>query len=88
MNYRRVALIFTLTIMVIMLALPFVVRADEPATAPAAAAAPAVTDALTLGGPPLALSRTSPPGRPGKPTLVELLTRWATTKSPSTLPGP
>jgi Amt family ammonium transporter len=38
-NHRRLALIFTLTIMVIMLALPLLARADEPAgTAPAASA--------------------------------------------------
>jgi Amt family ammonium transporter len=36
-NHRRVALIFTLTIMVIMLALPLLARADEPAGAAPAA---------------------------------------------------
>ena len=73
MNYRRVALIFTLTIMVIMLALPFVVRADEPATAPAAAAAPAVTDAPDPGGTTTGSVKDITAKEPGKPVLAEIM---------------
>ena len=72
MNYRRVALIFTLAIMVIMLALPFVVRAEEPATAPAAAAAPAVTDAPDPGGTATGSVKDITAKEAGKPTLVEI----------------
>ena len=72
MNYRRVALIFTLTIMVIMLALPFVVRADEPATAPAAAAAPAVIDAPDPAGTTTGTVKDITAKEPGKPVLAEI----------------
>ena len=72
MNYRRVALIFTLTIMVIMLALPFVVRADEPATAPAAAAAPAVADAPDPAGATTGTVKDITAKEAGKPVLAEI----------------
>ena len=72
MNYRRVALIFTLTIMVIMLALPLVVRADEPATAPAAAAAPAVIDAPDPAGTATGTVKDITAKEPGKPVLAEI----------------
>ena len=73
MNYRRVALIFTLAIMVTMLALPFVVRADEPATAPAAAAAPVVTDAPDPGGTTTGSVKDITAKEPGKPVLAEIM---------------
>ena len=72
MNYRRVALIFTLTIMVVMLALPFVVRADEPATAPAAAAAPAVVDAPDPTGATTGTVKDITAKEAGKPVLAEI----------------
>jgi len=82
-NHRRVALIFSLTIMVIMLALPFVVRADEPATAPAAAAAPAVIDAPDpTGAPPHGQGHHRKEA--GKPVLAEIADAVVITRSPST----
>ena len=72
MNHRRVALIFTLTIMVIMLALPFVTRADEPATAPAAAAAPVVTDVPDPTGATTGTIKDITAKEAGKPVLAEI----------------
>ena len=72
MNYRRVALIFTLAILVTMLALPLLVRADEPATAPAAAAAPAVIDAPDPGGTATGSVKDITAKEPGKPVLAEI----------------
>jgi Amt family ammonium transporter len=72
-NHRRVALIFTLTIMVIMLALPFVTRADEPATAPAAAAAPAVTDVPDPAGTATGTVKDITAKEAGKPVLAEIM---------------
>jgi Amt family ammonium transporter len=71
-NHRRVALIFTLTIMVIMLALPFVTRADEPAQAPAAAAAPVVTDVPDPTGATTGTVKDITAKEAGKPVLAEI----------------
>jgi Amt family ammonium transporter len=67
-NHRRVALIFTLTIMVIMLALPFVVRADEPAGAAPAAAAVTGDAAGTATG----TIKDITAKEAGKPVLLEI----------------
>jgi ammonium transporter, Amt family len=72
-NYRRVALTFSLTIMVIMLAMPFLVRADEPATAPAATAAPVVTDVPDPGGTTTGNVKDITAKEPGKPVLAEIM---------------
>jgi Amt family ammonium transporter len=72
-NHRRVALIFTLAIMVIMLALPLVARADEPATAPAAAAAPAVTDVPDPAGTTTGTVKDITAKEAGKPILAEIM---------------
>jgi hypothetical protein len=72
-NHRRVALIFTLTIMVIMLALPFVTRADEPAPVPAAAAAPVVTDVPDPAGTATGTVKDITAKEAGKPVLAEIM---------------
>ena len=72
MNYRRVALIFTLIIMVIMLALPLVVRADEAAGRAAVAAAPAVVDAPDPGGTTTGTVKDITAKEAGKPVLAEI----------------
>jgi Amt family ammonium transporter len=71
-NHRRVAFIFTLTIMVIMLALPFVTRADEPATAPAVAAAPVVKDVPDPTGATTGTVKDITAKEAGKPVLAEI----------------
>src|SRR5665811_15084 len=58
--------------MVIMLALPLVVRADEPATAPAVAAAPAVVDAPDPTGATTGTVKDITAKEPGKPVLAEI----------------
>ncbi len=68
MNYRRIAVIFILTIMVIMLAMPLVVRADEPAGAPPAAAAITGDPAGTATG----TIKDIPAKTAGKPVFLEV----------------
>ncbi len=66
-------MIFTLVFMVIMLVLPpLLVWADEPATAPAAAAAPAVIDAPDPAGTATGTVKDITAKEAGKPVLAEI----------------
>jgi Amt family ammonium transporter len=71
-NHKK-AMIFTLLFMVSMLVLPpLLVWADEPATAPAATAAPVVTDVPDPGGTTTGGVKDITAKEAGKPTLVEI----------------